>query len=307
MPEWTLAVGDKIKRTDLHKRFGGSGQSGISPSAKTPNVFLFSDPASGEQHGYHDRLENGIFHYTGEGQRGHQQMTRGNLAIREAQRQGRALRVFKGTGGPVEYRGQFQLDPEQPFYEDTASQTGGGHTRKVIIFRLRPLTGSAPVSSRIQAPVAADRPTVTNVAIEENNTERTLVDPASAPHEAKRREAALVGQFRTFMESRHCTVRRKMIVPPGETYALYTDAYVEELNILVEAKGSVDRDAIRMAIGQLLDYKRFILEASVRCAVLLPDRPRPDLLQLLAYAGVFLYVPEQGEFVLVDGHGKRVN
>jgi hypothetical protein len=40
-----------------------------------------------------------------------------------------------------------------------------------------------------------------------------------------------------------------------------------------------------MAIGQLLDYRRFIDVQSVKCAVLLPEVPRPDLLELLAYAG----------------------
>ena len=70
MPEWTLAVGAKIKRTELHQQFGGSRYSGISSSARTPNVFLFSDPASGEQHGYFDRWTDGAFHYSGEGQHG---------------------------------------------------------------------------------------------------------------------------------------------------------------------------------------------------------------------------------------------
>jgi hypothetical protein len=305
MPEWTLIVGGRIKRTELHQQFGGSRQSGISPSAKTPNVFLFSDPNSGEQHGYFDRWTEGAFHYTGEGQHGDQQMTKGNLAIQEAQSKGRALRVFKGTGGFVEYMGRFQLDTAQPFYETTSSQTGGGTTRKVIIFKLRPLDGSPPIPAI--KPPSADEARVNDVPVEENNTERTLVDPTPEPYEAERRESALVQQFKVFMESRRYTVRRNEIIPPGETRPLYTDVYVKELHILVEAKGSIDRNAIRMAIGQLLDYKRFIVEASVRCAVLLPELPRPDLLQLLAYADVLLYIPDKGEFVLMDGNGQRIN
>jgi len=42
---------------------------------------VFSDPAAGAQFGYHDRWENGVFHYTGEGQTGDQQMTKGNRAM----------------------------------------------------------------------------------------------------------------------------------------------------------------------------------------------------------------------------------
>ena len=40
-----------------------------------------------------------------------------------------------------------------------------------------------------------------------------------------------------------------------------------------------------MAIGQLFDYRRFI-EPAPACAVLLPDRPRPDVEELLRSAGI---------------------
>ena len=95
MPDWTLAPGDAIKRTELHRQFGGSGQSGISPSARSPNVFFFSDRSSGEQHGYLDDWKSdGYFHYVGEGQRGDQRMSGGNRAILEAAENGRTLRGF---------------------------------------------------------------------------------------------------------------------------------------------------------------------------------------------------------------------
>ena len=63
---WDLEAGDLIRRTDFHARFRGSGQGGIAPLASSPNVLVFSDPASGAQYGYHDRWEDGVFHYTGE-------------------------------------------------------------------------------------------------------------------------------------------------------------------------------------------------------------------------------------------------
>jgi hypothetical protein len=49
---------------------------------------------------------------------------------------------------------------------------------------------------------------------------------------------------------------------------------------LVEAKGNVTRDQLRHAVGQLLDYGRFI-DSQTR-TVLVPSRPRPDLLAYLA-------------------------
>src|SRR5687767_8209666 len=134
MAEWTLAPGEKIKRTELHDQFGGSRQGGISPSAQTAHVFIFSDSESGEQHGYIDSWkQDGCFHYTGEGQRGDQRMSGGNRAIREASHDGRALRVFEGTGGIVEYKGLFTLDRDQPWYEADAPETGNGPVRSVIV------------------------------------------------------------------------------------------------------------------------------------------------------------------------------
>jgi hypothetical protein len=58
-----------IRRVELHRRYGGGGQSGISPSKSTPNVFTFSDPARGERHGYIDaRREDGLFHWAARSQ-----------------------------------------------------------------------------------------------------------------------------------------------------------------------------------------------------------------------------------------------
>lgn len=64
-PEWSLKPGDTIRRKELHNLFGGGRQSGISPSRKSPNVLIFSDPGSGVQHGYIDEWEDGVLLYTG--------------------------------------------------------------------------------------------------------------------------------------------------------------------------------------------------------------------------------------------------
>ncbi len=137
-PVWTLRPGDTINRVLLHQHFGGSGRGGISPSAKSPHVFVFSDPNTGEQHGYIDSWkDDGCFHYTGEGKRGDQRMRVGNKAILLAHEEGRSIRVFKGTGGTVEYRGEFKTDRDQPYYTTDAPETGGGPVRSVIVFRLR--------------------------------------------------------------------------------------------------------------------------------------------------------------------------
>lgn len=301
MPEWTLFPGQRIKRTELHDLFGGSRQGGISPSLQSPNVFLFSDRESGEQHGYIDSWkDDGCFHYTGEGQRGDQQIKGGNRAILEAEKTGRAIRVFEGTGGDVEYQGQFTLDAARPYYTADAPETGEGQIRSVIVFRLRPLDRAPETPQGL--PAVSARTHVESVAVEERNTERCFVDPSREPYVAERRESELVHAFKRYMESKGHIIERTKITPAEEAKPLFTDVYVKDLKILVEAKGSTDRPAIRMAIGQLLDYSRFYHGTEVgqvRRAVLLPSLPRKDLLDLLGFAGVHVYYPEKDSFVLV--------
>lgn len=303
MPEWTISPGQPIRRTKLHRKFGGQRQSGISPSRTTPNVFIFSDPDSGEQHGYYDGWKrDGHFHYTGEGQRGHQQMVRGNRAILEAARAGRALRVFDGAGGDLEYQGRFVLAAKRPWYRARAHATGRGKTRSVIVFRLWPV-GPLPVAPRVHSSAKAQA-RVKNVPIESRYTEHIVVNPREL-YRAQRRESALVQEFSSWMERKGHIVRRWMITPANETRAIFTDIFVEDLNTLVEAKGTIDRAAIRMAIGQLLDYRRFSKTKPPTCAVLLPSLPGKDLRKLLAYAGVGIYHRLKGKFVLRNGKGAR--
>ncbi|MET8049067.1 hypothetical protein ABZU75_15855 [Streptosporangium sp. NPDC005286] len=132
-----LDPGQEIRRVELHQRYGGSGQGGISPSRTTPNILIFTDPNSGREHGYYDEwAEDGTFHYTGEGQIGDQTFTRGNKAIRDHMQDGRALQLFEGSRGTVRYVGEFALDPITPWSYGRAPETGGGPERQVIRFHM---------------------------------------------------------------------------------------------------------------------------------------------------------------------------
>jgi len=274
--EWVPRPGDKIKRTDVHARAGGSGRGGISPSGRTPNVLIFSDPATGEQHGYFDRwMDDGCFHYTGEGQRGDQRMDKGNAAILHHKAEHRALRLFKGTGGLVEYIGEFEVDGADPWYQSDAPETGGGPIRAVIVFRLRPIDAERPSLVEVSA---LARPSITEVPVEQQWTEKTVVDPERELYEAERREAKLVLAFRDYLQAQGHIVTRLKIVAEGEAKPMFTDLYDKTTNLLVEAKGSVERGSFRMAIGQLADYCRFVPNAE--CAILVPSQPRNDLMQL---------------------------
>jgi hypothetical protein len=117
--------------------------------------------------------------------------------------------------------------------------------------------------------------TTTNVRIEERNTERFFVDPSREPYEAERRESRLVQAFREFLVARDHQVTRQRIVRAGEAKPIFSDVVDSTANLLVEAKGTATRDAVRMAFGQLADYARF-LDNPVR-AILIPAEPCEDL------------------------------
>jgi hypothetical protein len=113
---------------------------------------------------------------------------------------------------------------------------------------------------------------------------------------ATRREAGLVERYRSWLAANGHDVGRWCIRPPGELRPLWTDLYDCTTKDLYEAKGSVNRNSIRTAIGQLLDYGRYIDDPNL--VVLLPDRPSEDLLSLITTCGMScVYETDTAEFI----------
>jgi len=284
-----LTPGKSIRRTELHKSYGGRRQGGISPSRQTPNVFVITAPARGETFGYvYDGWsDDGYFHYTGEGQLGDQQMTQGNKTIRDHEEQGRELHVLEADGTELTYIGRFSF---HDYYEADAPDVGDDpEPRKVIVFRLQQLTGDrrGPVRSRLDR-LGQER--VKEVAVEQSLTERTLIDGPREPYESERREQKAVLAFAAFLQRAGHDVCRLQLRPDGEAAPLFCDIFDKTTRTLYEAKGTVTRPAVRMAIGQLLDYGRFV-EQPFNHAILLPEAPRPDLLALAASQDVTVVWP----------------
>ncbi|MFD6990880.1 restriction endonuclease [Streptomyces sp. NPDC059943] len=298
--EWQLKPGDRIERKVLHSTFGGRTQGGIGPSAKTPNVFVFTDPVAGEKHGYYDDwMPDGRFHYSGEGQYGDQRMLSGNASILNHQAEGRALRVFQGARGTVTYRGEFTIDHEDPWYSADAPETNDGPLRKVIVFRLNPVdTAPQEPATKLGRLLITHPNQVDDLPLERNESETTFVNPNREPYEADRKEARLVKAFADYLTSNGHQSGRQRILPPGESRPLFTDLHAKGLSLLVEAKGSVTRENIRMAIGQLADYSRFV-DHTIR-AILLPSMPREDLLSLAKTQDCAVIWPEGKGFVSTD-------
>lgn len=301
---WDLQPGQSILRKTLHQRFGGQRQGGISPSAETPNVFIFFDPEAGEQHGYYDDWQaDGCLHYTGEGQRGDQEMKFGNAAIRRHKEVGRALRVFRGARGTVVYEGEFELDDVEPIYRTDAPETNDGPLREVIVFRLRPVGVEPPEPKSILSDVLTG-PARLDVPIEQQETEKAYVNPSREPFEIERREQKLVLALEAHLTAQGHEISRQRFLPPGEARPIITDLFDATTGTLVEAKGSAERNAVRMAIGQICDYKRFFRTGELEhVAALFPREPRIDLADLLTVQGIVAIYPTEEGFEDSTGGG----
>jgi len=287
-----LTPGTCLRRVDLHARYGGRRQGGISPSRSSSNVFLFADSARGRLHGYlyDGPRSDGFYHYTGEGQLGDQQMVQGNRTVRDHAAEGRDLCLFEVDRGKATYIGRFEYVDH---YLADAPETGGGDIRSVIVFRLRQLEGVAPQTPPARADELAWE-LVKEVPVEQHLTERFVIEGSRAPCEAERREQRLVRQYLDFLEGRNHEVCRLQLRPRNEPTPLLCDLFDKTTQTLVEAKGSVARPAIRMAIGQLADYAR--LKPGARTAILVPQRPRSDLLDLADSQGIDVIWPEAEGF-----------
>lgn len=98
-------------------------------------VLISSIGKAGGNFVYHDKwTEDGDYLYSGEGKTGNQTMTRGNLAIRDAARNGKKIHLFvKFSPQEYYYQGIFELVDYT--YEDDKDEEG--NVRKEYKFRLR--------------------------------------------------------------------------------------------------------------------------------------------------------------------------
>ncbi len=113
---------------------------------------------------------------------------------------------------------------------------------------------------------------------------------------AVKSESELVERFVAELTDRGNTVTGYRIQHPGQVRPLRADLYDQTERVLYEAKASASREAVRMAVGQLLDYRRGV-DPETRLRLLLPERPADDLVELLADLQITcIYETETGMF-----------
>jgi 5-methylcytosine-specific restriction protein A len=124
-------------RRELHQKYGGQRQGGISTPSAYPFVMLFTGQ-QGADYGYHDGWTNdNTFLYTGEGQVGDMTFVRGNRAIRDHIAEHKDIHLFEYVQpGSVRYLGQMICSG----YNYRQAPDMNNNPRTVIVFELVPIS-----------------------------------------------------------------------------------------------------------------------------------------------------------------------
>lgn len=254
-PTWHLQPGDTILRKNLHTRYGGSREGDISPSAKTPNVLIFTDSRTGNQHGHFDEwAEDGTFHYTGAGQKSALGfMNPDNAAIRDHVETGKALRVFEGFLGEIRYVGEFAIDPEAPYTLGHAHETGGGPMHQVIRFHLLPV---GEQTQPPQVPVGCEyRPADDEITPAPGTAGTPDPDLVKRNLRAHRR---LQNDLATAASAQGLSVLSPSAADPDFDLAWRTSAGVLTVCEVKSLTRVNEAHQLRMGIGQVLDYQHLL-------------------------------------------------
>ena len=311
---WDLELNAITIRAELGAKYGGNQQAGIAHSAVSPNIMVFSDPDSTDSAGYeHDGWIGDVYYYTGEGKYGDQKMTNGNKAIRDHAKDGRALRVFVADGTVADgdtklqrYLEQFVLEADAPYEVKRGRDLAGG-MRDVFVFKMlpvgevfrRPQDANAFSGANEVEPVGVH--SVPTEAIEKTTYEYRQV----GTKQAVKREAELTERFAAYLKNTHKhSVARYRIATAGSSGSQFTDLADETAKILYEAKGVTNRMSLRLALGQVLDYGRYVMKnyPGTELAILLPQQPPADMIKLLKSLQIGCVV-EEGPGVFVDRTG----
>jgi hypothetical protein len=111
--------------------------------------------------------------------------------------------------------------------------------------------------------------------------------------QARKREAELIKRYRVWIE------RQDRELNIFSTEKIQCDAYEKARNNLIEAKCSVEREYVRMAVGQVLDYA-FQAKAELGIcnkAILLPSRPEDNVLKWIKSLGISAIWEDRSAFL----------
>ena len=229
---------------DIHEQFGGSKQSGISPSKQAPFIFIFTG-TMGSEYGYDDEWDGDLFLYVGEGQVGDMDFVRGNKAIRDHLNDGRQLLLFEGDGkGSAKYLGEFVC-------VGTRFQTGKdrtGKSRRLIVFELMRQSEAESHTSEPLPPQVEEE--VKDLSFEALR-ERVLAIPATGAH-PDTKTAIGTYRYRSALAARYVRLRANGFCEGcGQAAPFKTktgEPYLEAHHIHRKADGGPDHPRSMVAI-----------------------------------------------------------
>jgi hypothetical protein len=284
--------GQKLTRKSLHQKLGGIKQGGICPSNQG-YIFIFSDPKSGDEFGYHDGWSDNYFLYFGSGQEGDMEFTGRNKSLLNHIKDKKTVHLFMGSRGEVIYENELEIDAINP-YELIESNDKNGESRIAIVFRFKPVNKF--ISKLPKTNIEIHKETL----VEDISLERFLKESfsirASESKVGIRKESKLLTKYATYRNKhKQSPLTAKLIKIKGDkkTDILKVDGWIESDKLLIEAKSGCTRNKIRLAIGQLLDYKRYLKPKQM--AILLPSKPKDDLVELLLDLNIEIIYQVGGE------------
>lgn len=288
---WDIEIGETLRRTEVHRRYQGQRQGGISTPSNS-NIMIFSDPIRSKLHGYnvHEGLQpDGSFHYAGQRRVGDMSFTSVNKNMRDSTSTGHVIRLFMVDGVYVTYAGAYRLSDPPHRWERFPDDNGD--MRDGIVFHLDPIVANPDL-----IPVTAEINDVATMPWEPRDSSSYAVAAKAIELEATRKEFKLEERFGRWLQSNKHEVQRMQLRTGGRS--LNPDLFDATASVLIEAKKSANSEDVRLAIGQVLDYQYCAAKQGIAAspALLLPHAPNADLVGLCKAQGISIYVPTGQKF-----------
>lgn len=294
---WPPFPGQRLTRFEINNaeldgiRVGGNPQSGITYSKSLSEVLVFMGEA-GEDNGYGkwDFIDGTRVSYTGAGRIGNQDPNRFDNQYIISAPVSRTIRLFwrSHRSDPYEYVGEIkQALP----WEMKRAPDRNGEDRDVVVFTFD-IVGDFFGERHI--PASRRAPIITNSDREWTPPSTTdVISSGSEGGVVKRKEHNLQRDFGEWLLRNGVDVR-------SQTIEGQVPDFVDATNrMVIEAKRSSERHAIRQAIGQVLDYADAARRTglALKPAILVPVRPDDHRAQLVLNLGIILiYRDEKNGF-----------
>jgi len=290
-------VGDELPRSSIHDSLGGLRHGTISLVPERNLILLFFKPDSNLSPGFESVQgfeEQGTFLFPGEGRSESQVMEGGNLALANSDKESSQIYLFESRAQNAKYLGEFVNMPDDLSW--VRNKDFHGQERDALVFRLRSVDQS-PSSESLSPPEQQleehpwTPPSWEDYLLKHNGEDGAETSATRAEFELESR----FGRWRILLGSQIVDLR----IQVGGTH-IEPDLFDKTRGEVIEAKRSGSRQMVRMAIGQVLDYKNELskyLDDPVSAAILLPGAPADNLPALCAELGIRIYIPDGEEFI----------